>query len=202
MDRQPTNADVMDQLRRFLEFSSAETWQAAELILAEQPELGNPRLDSYLERLIPAVGGDDPEYVRHLQQRLALLTRCRAIGTPAAFAEHSRTDRRSSDALFQMIQTVASMTDEIEGRRYIEAHPELLSAECDSLLEKVIATARSHNDDFIVSVLSAQRALFATCRRQGVEAAFGQRASSDDDPLLLMQKAMQAQAKYDQSKPR
>ena len=199
----PTNGEVMDQFGRLLTFGAAETWRAAEQILSDQPELSDPRFDTYLEQLIEGIGGNDPEAARLLRQRMALLSRCRTIGAEAAFAEQSRARsarRQPSNELLQMLETVGSMSDESEALEYIRTHPELLSAECDSLLKKVIDVARSRNDDFTADFLDGQRAFLARCRQQGVTDALEQRASGDD-PFVLMQKAMQAQAAYEQSKP-
>ena len=78
----------------------------------------------------------------------------------------------------QFLQTLKAFTTAYsfaEARRILEAHPELLSDEADTMLGELIQFTRRQGDNRVVRLFEERRALLRRCREVGVTQAFAER---------------------------
>ncbi len=178
----PLDDALLDELARLLhEFISAPTFYRKQRLVEGNPLLLETLADSALAGLI--VEYADEEHVRRsLELHRALLRRCREIGIREAFAELRRTveemDRSAAtadQAVHALVETIGEFitaTSWEDSRRWLEAHPELLSAQADAVFEELIRTHTARGERNVVRQLVIHRDLLRMAREVGTQAAF------------------------------
>lgn len=178
----PLDDALLDELARLLhEFISAPTFYSKQRLVEGNPLLLETLADSALAGLIVEYA-DEERIRRSLELHRALLRRCREIGIREAFAELRRTVEEMDQSDAAPDQAVHALVDAIgefitaasweDSRRWLEAHPELLSAQADAVFEELIRTHTARGERNVVRQLIIHRDLLRMAREVGTEAAF------------------------------
>lgn len=178
----PLDGALLDELARLLhEFISTPTFYGKQRLVEDNPLLLETLADSALAGLIVEYA-DDEHVRRSLELHRALLRRCREIGTQGAFAELRRTigeidrpDAAADQAVHALVDTIGEFITAAsweDSRRWLEAHPELLSAQADAAFEELIRTHSARGERNVVRQLIIHRDLLRMAREIGVQAAF------------------------------
>lgn len=151
------------------------------LVEDNQGTLLSPEADSVLAALI--LEYDEDEELQHsLEVHRALLLRCRSDGIHEAFVGLRRQlsgeiappdlSAEEADELVGVIGEFLTADDWETSQQWLDAHPELLSAQADAVFEQLINTHERRRERNVVRQLIIHRDLLRTCREIGVEAAF------------------------------
>ncbi len=182
----PLDDGLLDELAHLLhEFLTAPTFTAKQRLVEHNARLllGN-EADSALAGL-HLTYADDETLLAALSHHQRLLRRCREIGVREAFLELRRQlgegpaasdpadiDEAEAAALVDTIGEFITAGDWEVSRRWLEAHPELLTASADAVFERLIHTHQARHEMNVVRELVIHRDLLRACREIGVEAAF------------------------------
>ena len=139
----------------WLQRTAAVPREALPTFLAEGPEAAMRQLASEAQAELERLRTEDPETYAKLEEKV----------------------KQASEAapLAQTLFAFVSADTWAESRRIVEAHPELLTDDADSLLEQLIESARAQNDANAVRIFEEHRALLRRCRDAGIEQAFAER---------------------------
>ncbi|HXF86237.1 MAG TPA: CHAT domain-containing protein [Anaerolineales bacterium] len=110
------------------------------------------------------------------EQAAAELERLRQEN-PEAYRQLESAARQFAEAapLLQTLQEFIQADTWAESQRIVKAHPELLEARTDILLEQLIQAARGQGDENAVRLLEEHRALLRRCREVGIARAFAEK---------------------------
>ena len=121
-------------------FLQARTWDTSRRILEQHPELLTDETHDLLRQLMEAQ--EDRDTLRYLEERRALLRRCREVGIEAAFAEHVGMQRTTGVGVLipAEFETEVRLAQEAEGRYLRTGNPAALD-EAAAAWERILGHA-------------------------------------------------------------
>jgi CHAT domain-containing protein len=144
--REPAPPDPEPLLQAILAFVRARTWSESRRVVEERPELLSDAADALLGQLIAAQ--EDADVRRYLEERRALLRRCREVGVERAFREKTEALARSLSAapseeeirrhpLYQLAEMVLRGELTLEAARQRAIAPDTLRALDDRSIDRM-----------------------------------------------------------------
>ena len=154
--REPAPPDPELLLQAILAFVRARTWSESRRVVEERPELLSDAADALLGLLIAAQ--EEADVCRYLEERRALLRRCREVGVERAFREKTEALARSLSAapseeeirrhplyqLYQLAEMVLRGELTLEAARQRAIAPDTLRALDDRSIGRM--------DDYIIAL--------------------------------------------------
>ena len=127
-------------LQALQSFLQAHTWDESRRILEQHPELLTDETDDLLRQLMEAQ--EDKDTLRYLEERRALLRRCREVGIEAAFAEHVGMQRTAGAGVSipPEFETNVRRAQEAEGR-YLRTGDRTALDEAAAAWERILGHA-------------------------------------------------------------
>jgi hypothetical protein len=129
-----------------------------------------------LERLARSFPQGPPEYLTHIyavpRGALPALLGGEELASAGEAAEESTALPPLMEQLLAFVQAETWQ----DSQRMVDEHPELLSEQADTWMEKLAGMAYEQGDEQLTAALEEHRVLLQRCREVGVEAAFEEKA--------------------------
>lgn len=158
-----------------MKFIQAETWSDAKQILGEHPELLNDETDSLLNQMTEQT--PDEGWASIYKEHLALLRRCRLVGTEVAFYE-KQGNSVNPDLVSQLLDPRLGTIHLIKPLYLaIEEHPEFLTDATLQMLEEQLKNLHKGNDLVYYGKKSKLQGIYNLlhrCRQIGTDEAFAE----------------------------
>ncbi|SNB67692.1 hypothetical protein SAMN02746019_00013820, partial [Thermoflexus hugenholtzii JAD2] len=145
--RKPARPDPEPLRQAILAFLQARTWSESRRVVEEHPELLSDEADALLGQLIAAQ--EDANARRYLEERRALLRRCREVGVERAFREKTEPAAPSEEEmrqhpLYRLAESVMRGERSLEAALRQATAPDTLQALDDRAIERL--------DDYILAL--------------------------------------------------
>ncbi|MGB9724265.1 MAG: CpXC domain-containing protein, partial [Chloroflexia bacterium] len=187
----------------------ADSMTALLQVARDHPALLEPEAEARIREMAQAArDGGQAELAQVLEERYRALRRTQqtagasgpALEKTAKVIEkvEKTAGAKSSIAppqlsMAQTLQQFIQADTWAESRRILEAHPELLSAEADALLEQLVQAALAQGDENARRIFEEHRALLRRCREVGIEQAFAEIGGGPAAPAELQDDLRRAQ---------
>ncbi|MGF1504445.1 MAG: hypothetical protein ACFB51_04820, partial [Anaerolineae bacterium] len=144
-------------LQTIADFVNAANWEESRAILDAHPELLGPQASATFEALIrTAENTNDTKRAQLLTAHRDLLIRVNAVGADEAFAEIEQPfDPELLETIAQFVY--AGSTE--ASRSVLDAHPELLDAQTDAIIDRLLDDAQREGDSELAVLLPIHRDL-------------------------------------------
>jgi len=165
-------------------FINAATWLESKQVVEEHADvLLTDEVDLAWESFLRPYA-DNADVTRHIEEHRNLLIHCRREGIDAAFANRLASPQQAPQTLADIVLSFVGARTWEESKRVVQEHADaLLSEQADSVLQRLLE--QYAEDTNAVGPLEDHRELLARCRREGIDAAFGDRVHGTELQSLL-----------------